>query len=133
MPINLYMCLCLYECIINYILSKKSCCCSVTQSFLTLCGPWTAACQAYLSFNIFQNLLKLMSIDWMMPSNHLILCHPLLFFPSLFPSIRVFSSESALRIRWPKYWSFSFNISLSNIDWFDLLAVQEILESSLVP
>ena len=112
---------------------KKSCCCSVTQSFLTLCGPWTAACQASLSFNIFQDLLKLMSIDLMMPSNHLILCCPLLLFPSLFPSIRVFSSESALRIRWPKYWSFSFNISLSNIDWFDLLTVQEILKSSLVP
>ena len=94
---------------------KKNCRCLVTQSFLTLCDPWTAACQASLSFTVFQNLFKFMSIDSMMPSNHLILCRPLFLFPSLFPSIRVFSSESALRIRWPKYWSFSFNISLSNI------------------
>ena len=76
--------------------------------------PWTAACQASLSITNFWSLLKLMSIELVMPSNHLILCHPLLLPPSIFPSIRVFSNESALHIRWPKYWSFSFNISPSN-------------------
>ena len=88
--------------------------------------------------NQFPYLLKLMSIKSVMPSNHLILCHPLLLLPSIFPSIRVFSNESALCIRWPKYWSFSFSINLSNeysglisfrINWFDLLAVQGTLES----
>ena len=97
--------------------------------------PWTAAHQASLSITSSQNLLKLMSIKSVMPSNHLILCHPLLLQPSVFPSIRVFSNESVLHIRWPKYWSFSFSISPSNeyselisyaIDWFDLLAVQEL-------
>ena len=113
----------------------------VTQLCLTLCspGPWTAACQASLSFTVSQSLLKLMSIELVMPSNHLILCHPLLL-PSILPSIRVFSIESVLHIRWPKYWSFSFNISPSNeypglisftIDWFDLLAVQGTLKSLL--
>ena len=101
---------------------------------------WTAACQASLSFTISQSLLKLMSIESVLPSNHLILCHPLLFLPSIFPSIRVFSDESALLIRWPKYWSFS--ISPSNeysglisfrMDWFDLLAVHRTLESSSAP
>ena len=76
--------------------------------------PWTAAHQASLSIMNSQNLLKLMSIESVMPSNHLILCHPLLLLPSIFPSIRVFSNESALRIRWPKYWRFSFSISPSN-------------------
>ena len=93
--------------------------------------PWTAACQASLSFTLSQSLLKLVSIESVMPSNHLILYHPLLFPPSIFPSIRVFSNESVLRIRWPKLWSFSFSISPSNeysglisfrIDRFDLLA-----------
>ena len=102
--------------------------------------PWTAACQASLSFTISQSLLKLMSIELVMPSNHLILCHPLLLPPSIFPSIRVFSNESALHIRWPKYRSFSFSISPSNecsglisfrIDTFDLLAVQGTLKSLL--
>ena len=102
--------------------------------------PWTAAHQASLSFTISQMLLKLMSTESVMLSNHLILCHPLLLLPSIFPSIRVFSKESTLRIRWPKYWSFSFSISPSNeysglisfrIDWFDLLAVQETLKSLL--
>ena len=102
--------------------------------------PWTAACQAFQSLTNSQSLLKLMSIQSVMPSNHLILCHPLLLLPSIFPSIRVFSNESILRIRWPKYWSFSFSISPSNeysglisfkIDWFDLLAVQETLKSLL--
>ena len=90
-------------------------------------NPWTTAYQASLCFTISRSLLKLMSIESMMPSNHLIICHPLLLLPSSFPSIMVFTSESALHIRWPKYWSFSFNISPSNeysglisirIDWF---------------
>ena len=100
--------------------------------------PWTAAHQASLPFTISQSLLKVMSIESVMPSNHLILCHPLLLLPSILPSIRVFFNESALHIRWPKYWSFS--ISLFNeysglisfrIDWFDLLAVQRTLKSLL--
>ena len=102
--------------------------------------PWSAACQASLSITNSRNLLKLMSIELMIPSNHLLLCHPLLLLPSIFPSIRVFSNESVLRIRWPKYWSFSFSISPSNeysglisfrMDWLDLLAVQGTLESLL--
>ena len=102
--------------------------------------PWTAAHQASLSITNFQSLLKLMSIESVMPSNHLILCHLLLLPPSIFSSIRVFSNESALCIRWPKNQSFSFSISTSNehsglisfrIDWFDLLEVQETLKSLL--
>ena len=102
--------------------------------------PWTAARQASLSISNSQSLLKPMSIELVMPSNHLILCHPLLLLPSVFPSIRVFSSESVLRIRWPKYWSFSFSISPSNeyaglisfrVDWLDILAVQGSLKSLL--
>ena len=101
---------------------------------------WTAAHQTSLSFTISQSLLKLMSIESMMPSNHLILCCPLLSLPSILPSIRVFSSEWAFRIRWPKYWSFSFSISVSSeysglisfrLDWFDLLAVQGTPKSLL--
>ena len=101
---------------------------------------WTAAHQASLSITNSQSLPKLMSIELMMPSNHLILCHPLLLPPSIFPSIRVFSNESAFQIRWPKYWSFSFNISPSNehsglislrMDWLDLLAAQGTLKSLL--
>ena len=101
---------------------------SRVQLFAT---PWTAAWQASLSITNPQSLPKLMSIESVMPSNHLILCHPLLLLPSIFPSIRVFSNESALRIRWPKYWSFSINISPSNeyselisfrMDWLDLLS-----------
>ena len=100
--------------------------------------PWTAARQASLSITNW-SLLKLMSIESVKPSNHVILCHLLLFPPSIFPSIRVFSNESALRIRWPKYWSFSFNISPSNehpglifrINWLHLLAVQGTLKSLL--
>ena len=102
--------------------------------------PWTAACQASLSFTISKNLLKFMSIGLVMLSNHLILCHPRLRLPSVFPSIRVFSSESVLHLRWPKYWSFNFSISPSNdysglisfqITLFDLLAVQGVLKSLL--
>ena len=102
--------------------------------------PWTAARQASLSITNFRRLLKLMSIESVMPSNHLILCRPLLLLPSIFLSIRVFSSESALCIRWPKYWSFSFSISTTKdysglisfrMDWLTLLAVQGTLESLL--
>ena len=102
--------------------------------------PWTAACQASLSITNFQSLLKFKSIKLVVPSNHLILCCPLLFLPSIFPSIRLFSNESVLCIRWPKYWSFSFSISPSTeysglisfgIDWFHLLAVQGTLNSLL--
>ena len=102
--------------------------------------PWTAICQASLSITNSQSPPKPMSIESMMLSNHLILCCPLLLLPSIFPSIRVFSNESALHIRWPKYWSFSFNISPSyehpglisfRMDWLDLLAVQGTLKSLL--
>ena len=102
--------------------------------------PWTTACQASLSITNSQSPLKPMSIESVMPSNHLILCHPLLLLPSIFPSIGDFSNESALHIRWPKYWSFSFYISPSNgdpglisfrMDWLDFLAVQGTLKSLL--
>ena len=104
----------------------------------SLLWPWTAVCQAFLSITNSWSLLKLMSIESVMPSNHLSLCCPLLLPPSIFPSIRVFSTESVLHFRWPKYWSFSFGISPSNeysglisfrIDWFDLLEVQGTLKS----
>ena len=104
--------------------------------------PRTVACQASLSFTIFWNLFKLTPFELVMPSSHLILCHPLLLLPSIFPSIRVFSDQSAPLIRWPKYWSFSFNISPSNehsgliffrMDWLDLLAVQGTLKYSPTP
>ena len=110
---------------------------SYVQLFAT---PWTTAQQASLSVTVFQSLLKLIYIEVMMPSNHLILCHPLLLLPSIFPSIRLFSNDLTLHIRWPKYWSFSFSISPSNeyaglisfrIDWFDLLTIQGTLKSLL--
>ena len=110
---------------------------SRVQLFAT---PWPAACEASLSITNSWSLLKLTSIESVMPSNHLILCHPLLLLPSIFPSIRVLSSESVLRIRWPKYWSFSFSISPSNeysglisfkVDWLDLPAVQGTFKSLL--
>ena len=116
---------------------------SSVQSLSCVClfvTPWTTALQASLSITDSQSLPKLMSIESVMPSNHLILCHPLLLLPSIFLSIRAFSNESALQIRWPKYWSFSFNISSSNehpelisfrMDWLDLLAVQGTLKSLL--
>ena len=112
---------------------------SHVQLFVT---PWTAAHQAPISFSIFWSLLKFMCVELVMPPNYPTLCHPLLLPPSIFPSIRVFSNESALRIRWPKYWNFSFSISPSNeysgvisfrIDWLDLLAVQGTLKSLLQP
>ena len=108
---------------------------SHVRLFATL---WTTTRQASLSITNSQSLFKLMSTESVMPSNHLILCRPLLLLPSIFPSIRVFSNESVLRIRWPKYWSFSLNISPSNehpglisfrTDWLDLLAVQRTLKS----
>ena len=101
--------------------------------------PWTLAQQASLSITNSWSLLKLMSIELVMPSNLLILCRPLLFLPTVFPSMRIFSNESALPIRWPKYWSFSFSISPSNeysglisfrVDWFDILAVQRTFQES---
>ena len=110
---------------------------SQVQLFAT---PWTGACQTYLSITNSQSLLKLMSTELVMPSNHLILCLPLLLLPSIFRSIRIFSNKSILHIRWPKYWSFSFSISPSNeysglisfrIDWLDLSAVQGTLKSLL--
>ena len=114
---------------------------SVIQSCPTLCDAMDgAACQASVSITNSRSLLKLLSIELVMPSNHLILCCPLFLLPSIFPSIRVFSNESFLYISWPKYWSFSFSISLSNeysglisyrIDWFDLLAVQGTLKTLL--
>ena len=146
-----------YKCLIvsvlfveKTVLSPLNCHCSFTKDqfssiqllshvrlFVTL---WTAAHQASLSITNSRSLLKLMSIMLVMPSNHLILCRPLLLLPSVFPSIRVFSSESVLHIRWPKYWSFSFNISPSNdysglisfrINWFNLLAAEGTLKSLL--
>ena len=122
---------------------KSRCIAVIVQSvscvwlFMT---PWTGACQASLSLIISWSSPKFMSIELVMPFNHLILCHPLLFLPLIFPSIRVFSSELTLCIRWLKYWSFSFSISPSNefsgliflrIDWFNLLAVQGTLKSLL--
>ena len=110
---------------------------SCVRLFVT---PWTVACQASLSFTNSQSLLKLMSIKLVMPSNHLILCQPLLLLPSIFPNIRVFTNESTLCIRWPKYRSFSFSICPSNeysglisfrMDWLDLLAAQGTLKSIL--
>ena len=113
---------------------------SVTQSCPTLCDPWTAARQASLSITNSWSLLKLMSLKSVMPSNHLTLCQPLLLLPSIFPTIKDFSNEQVLHIRWPKYWSFSFSISPSNehsglishrMDWLNLLVVQGTLESLL--
>ena len=118
-----------------YVISHFSC--SVMSDSAT---PWNAACQASLSITNSRNLLKFMFIESVIPSNHLILCHPLLLPPSIFLSIKVFSNESVLHIRWPKYWSFSFSISTSNeysgltsfrMDWLDLLAVQGTLKSLL--
>ena len=114
-------------------------CCSVAQLCPTLCDPMDCSTPGFPSFTISWSLLKLMFIELVMPSNHLILCHPFLLLPAIFPSIKVFS-ESLLYIRWPKYWSFSFIISPSNeysglisfrIDWFALLAVHGILKTLL--
>ena len=129
----------------QHVFSSVQFSCSVVSDSLQ--PPWTVACQASLSITKSQSLPKLMSIELVMPSNHLILCHSLLLLPSIFPNIlslptSIFTNESALHIRWPKYWSFSFKISLSNehpglisfrLDWLDLLAVQGTLESSPTP
>ena len=113
---------------------------SVSQSCRTLCDPMDCNTPSFLSITSSQSLLKLMSIELVIQSNHLILCHPLLLLPSIFPRIKVFSKESVFRIRWPKYWNFSFSISPSNeylvlisfrMDWLDLLAVQGTLKSLL--
>ena len=131
------VCVCLCVCIHKRLFRSFQFSHSCVQLFVT---PLTAAGQASLSITNSQSLLKLMSIESVMPSNHLNLCHPLLFLLSIFPSIKVFSNESILCIRWPKYWSFSFSISPSNeysglisfrIDWFDLFAVQGTLKSLL--
>ena len=136
--------MCIKVCVSVLYISTRSEYCTVLC--LSLCcvwlfvTPWTAICQASLSFTISWSLLKLMSIGSVMPSNHLILCHPLFLLPSIFPSIRIFSNESVLHIRWPKNWTFSFNISPSNeywgltsfrMDWLDLLAVQGTLKNLL--
>ena len=125
-----------------FVINKKAENLKVGNQFLFSCSvkynSATAACQASISFTISWSLLKLMSVELVMLSSYLILCHHLLLLPSIFPSIRSVSNESALRIRWPKYWSFSFSISPSNehsglialrIDWFVLLAVQKTLKS----
>ena len=115
-------------------------CCSAAQSCQSLCNPMSVAHQVFLSFTVSQSLLKIMSIELMMPSKNLTVYLPLLLPPSVFPSMRVFFSEINLHIRWPKYWSFSFNISPSNeypglisfrMDWLELLAVQGTLKSLL--
>ena len=124
------------------VLASLMSCCSIVKSVPFFASPCSAAHQPSLSFTITQSLLKLMSIELVMPSNHLILCCPLLLLPSIFPSIRVFSNESVFHIRWPKYWSFSFTICPSSeysrlislsIDGLDLLAIQRTQKSSLAP
>ena len=136
---NIFFCILVYYKILNtvpYTISSVQLL-SPVRRFVT---PWTAAHQASMSITNSQSLLKLMSIESVMPFNHLILCRPLLLLPSVFPSIRVFSNESTLRMRWPKYWSFSFSISPSSeysglisfrMDWLGLLAVQGTLKSLL--
>ena len=123
-------------------IQNNVCCPSVDKWCPIFANPWTAACQASLSFTIAPSLLKLMSIESVMPTNHLILCFPLLLLPSIMPSITGFSHESVLHIRWPKYWSFSFSISPSNeysgfiscrINWFGLFAGQRTLKSPPAP
>ena len=134
----------MFNWLLPYINMNHSCCCcnccSVDKYFLTLCDPWSAACQVSLSFTVSRSLFKLMNFESTMPFNHLIICRPLFLLPSIFPSIRVFSNESALLIRWPKWWNFIFSISPSNeypglssfkINWFDLLAVHGTLKSPL--
>ena len=129
---------CVCVCVVIHIIGQSVS--SVLSRVWPFVTPWTAACQASLSITNSRSPPKLMSMESVMPSNHLILCRPLLLLPSILPNIRVFSNESALHIRWPKYWSFSFNISPSNdysglipfrMDWLDLLAVQGTLKHLL--
>ena len=124
----------------DILMNEGICCCSVARLYLTHCDPMDCSTQALRSSTTSQSLLKFISIESVKLSSQLILCRPLLLLLSIFPSIRVFSNESVLHIRWPKYWSFSFSISLSNeysglisfrIDWFDLFAVQGTLKSLL--
>ena len=133
-PLNIYICIYIYS-----FFSSVQFSCSVMSESAT---PWTAAHQASLCITNSRSSLKLVSIESVMPSNYLIFCHPLLLSPSIFPSIRVFSDESVLCIRWPKYWSFSFSFSMSpsneysglisfRMDWLDLLAVQGTLKNLL--
>ena len=136
-PMDRYMSVCTHIHVNTHIYRLTcTCCCSVTQLYPTLCDPMNLS----LSFSISRSLLCFMSIELVTPSNHLVLCRPLLLLPSVFPHIRVFSSESALHIKWPKYWSFSFSISPSKeypglvsfrMDWFDPLVVQRTLKSLL--
>ena len=130
----------LFKCILNVQKAASVSCCLVTQLCPTLCDPIDYSTPGFLSLTISQSLLKFTSIESVMPSNHLILCRPLIFLASIFPSNRVFSNESALCIKWPKYWNFTFSINPSNeysglisfrIDWFDLLVVQGTLKSLL--
>ena len=138
---DLYYHLCTYVLSFNLTINSFSSVQLLSHVWL-FATPWTTACQVSVSITNSWSLPKLTSIESVMPSNHLILCCPLLLLPSIFPSIRVFSNESALHIRWSKYWSFSFNVSPSNehsglisfrVDWLDLLAVQGTLESSSTP
>ena len=138
MCVYIYIYAHIYNIIYIWYKKIKAICCSFAQSYIIFCNPWTAACHTSLSFTISWSLLKIMSIGSVMPSNYLIFCHPFPLIPSIFPSIKVFSNESALLMKWPKYWSFSFSISPSNsglisfrIDLFDLLAVQGTLKSLL--
>jgi len=128
------------NCLLSMYQLKCQVCCSVAQSCLILCNPMDCSTPGFPVYHQLLELAQIMSIESVMPSNHLIFCRPLLLPPSILPSIRVFSNELPLCIRWPKYWSFSFTNSLSNeysgliffrIDWFDLLAVQGTLKSLL--
>ena len=124
----------------SHILNVADTCCSVAKSFLTLCEPMSCSTPGFPVLHYLPEFAQTMSFESVMPSSHPILCHPCLLLPSVLPSIRVFSTESALHIRWPKYWSFSFSISPSSdysglisfrMDWLDLLAVQQILRRLL--
>ena len=125
--------------VIYWVTITVYCCCSVAKSYLCFVALWTIACRAPLSYTVSWSLLKFMSVKSVMQSKHLILCRPLLLLPPILPSIRAFSNESALHIRWPKYWSFSLSTSSSNayprlisfrFDWFNPLAVQGTLKES---
>ena len=136
--LTLPICYCMLSTLSVSVLSTLIFCCSVTKSCPTFCDSWTAACQAPLCSTVSWSLLIFMSIESAMPSNHLIHCHALLLVSSIFSSIRVFSNELALRIRWPKYWNFSIRLSNEysglisfRTDWFDLLAVQGTLKGLL--
>ena len=141
-PLTIFQLRSFYYWVVRVLYIPDCCCCSVSKSCPTLWNPWTAACQTPLSFTVSQSLLKFMFIELVMISNHFILLHLFLLLLLIFPSIRVFSNESVLCIRWPKYWSFSFSITPFNeysrlisfrIDWFNVLAVQRTLKSPPEP